>query len=78
MAVGSSGHSMAVQASGPSMASVGHGAGASLAGPLQDKLNKLLLTSNSPGKPSSSGGLTPAGRYDNLAASLPHGVKVWA
>ena len=76
MAVHSSGHSIAVQSSGPSMAMMHGGQGAGLVGPLQDKLNRLLLSSNSPSRPSTSGGLIPAGRYDNVSSSLSSAMRV--
>lgn len=76
MAVHSSGHSIAVQSSGPSMAMMHGGQGAGLVGPLQDKLNRLLLSSNSPSRPSTSGGLIPAGRYDTVSSSLSTAMRV--
>ncbi|DBB10062.1 hypothetical protein WJX82_001864 [Trebouxia sp. C0006] len=75
MAVHGSGNSMMVHNSGPSM-SVAHGAGgAGLVGPLQDKLNRLLLNANSPAKSPGHGSLIAAGRYDNLSASLSQSIK---
>ena len=78
MAVHSSGNSMMVHNSGPSMSIAHAGAGANMVGPLQDKLNRLLLNANSPAKSSLSGqgSLIAAGRYDNLSASLSQSVKV--
>lgn len=76
MAVHGSGHSMMVHNSGPSMSVAQGGGGPGLVGPLQDKLNKLLLNANSPAKSSSPGSLIAAGRYDNLSASLSQSVKV--
>lgn len=75
MAVHSSIHSMAVQSSGPSVSVMHGGQGAGLVGPLQDKLNRLLLHSNSPSRPSTSGSQTPVGRYDNVSSSLSHAMK---
>ena len=76
MAVHGSGHSMMVHNSGPSMSVAQAGGGPGLVGPLQDKLNRLLLNANSPAKSSSPGSLIAAGRYDNLSASLSQSVKV--
>ena len=76
MAVHGSGHSMMVPGSGPSMSVPPGGAGANLVGPLQDKLNRLLLNANSPTKSAGHGSLIAAGRYDNLSASLSQSVKV--
>ena len=69
---------MMVQASGPSMSLAHGGAGGSgLVGPLQDKLNRLLMNNNnSPAKSSAHTSLIAAGRYDNLSASLSQPVKV--
>ena len=78
MAVHGSGHSMMVHNSGPSMSVAHGGAGAGLVGPLQDKLNRLLLNANSPAKSPGHGSVIAAGRYDNLSASLSQSVKVKA
>lgn len=76
MAVHGSGNSMMVHNSGPSMSVAHAGGGANMVGPLQDKLNKLLLNANSPAKSAGHGSLIAAGRYDNLSASLSQSVKV--
>ena len=76
MAVHGSGNSMMVHNSGPSMLVAHAGAGPNMVGPLQDKLNRLLLNANSPAKSSGHGSLIAAGRYDNLSASLSQSVKV--
>ena len=76
MAVRGSGNSMMVHNSGPSMSVAHAGGGANMVGPLQDKLNKLLLNANSPAKSAGHGSLIAAGRYDNLSASLSQSVKV--
>ena len=76
MAVHGSGNSMMVHNSGPSMSVAHAGGGANMVGPLQDKLNRLLLNANSPAKSSGHGSLIAAGRYDNLSASLSQSVKV--
>ncbi len=76
MAVHGSGHSLMVHGSGPSMSVAHGGGGAGLVGPLQDKLNRLLLNAHSPAKSSGHGSLIAAGRYDNLSSSLSHSVKV--
>lgn len=76
MAVHGSGNSMMVHNSGPSMLVAHAGGGANMVGPLQDKLNKLLLNANSPAKSTGHGSLIAAGRYDNLSASLSQSVKV--
>ena len=76
MAVHGSGHSMMVHGSGPSMSVAQGGTGSNLVGPLQDKLNRLLLNANSPAKSTGHGSLVAAGRYDNLSASLSQSVKV--
>jgi hypothetical protein len=78
MAVHGSGNSMMVHNSGPSMSVAHSGGGAGLVGPLQDKLNRLLLNANSPAKSPGHGSLIAAGRYDNLSASLSQSIKVRA